>query len=188
MQACVSFIFDRLTSMCIPFSEYAECEIGEIIDSFYIIKGRQPRLICECNIAYNESFVNVALNKSVEYSSIYSLNSDFHPDYLTDGNHNTLAVTGLGVPYAIVDLQDTYDIFSFFIANRIDCCPERLRNFKLLASDDQITWTECIYYPNAVGIDCTLRAHTPCIGRFVKLHILYTTFLQLRELEVFILL
>lgn len=66
--------------------------------------------------------------------------------------------------------------------NRTDCCSERLRDFKLLLSEDGDAWRE-YEHPSTAGQEVTFT--TDDNARFVKVQLNGTGYLSLAEVEVF---
>jgi hypothetical protein len=93
-----------------------------------------------------------------------------------------------------VDLGATYNIGLIKIWNRTDCCGERLNNFYVMVSERPFhssnlnnnlaqpgTWS--FHHDGTAGRTTEVRANTH--GRYVRIQLEGTNFLQLAEVEVF---
>ena len=139
----------------------------------------------------NRTGTNVALGKPATQSSTYPPTyapNCFTADKAVNGNTNgvdnrcsmTHTLLNAGAWWQ-VDLQAEYQINSIDLWNRTDCCSDRLNNFDVRISRDGQTWTN-FYYP---GVAPTLL-NTPinAVGRYVRVQLRGTNYLQLAEVQV----
>ncbi|XP_060585929.1 uncharacterized protein LOC132741704 isoform X5 [Ruditapes philippinarum] len=141
---------------------------------------------CTKKPTYNDSFTNVALGKKVTLSSTYS--STYNGPKMVDGNfeRDNVAITLYRKnPYAIVDLEHVYTIFSIYIFNRKDWA-YRLKDVIVQLGESLSSFTTVATHKTVIGVDCTFRFEIPVKGRYLKI-MLETSgeYLQITELEVY---
>ncbi|XP_060585926.1 uncharacterized protein LOC132741704 isoform X2 [Ruditapes philippinarum] len=141
---------------------------------------------CTKKPTYNDSFTNVALGKKVTLSSTYS--STYNGPKMVDGNYerDNVAITQFqNNPYAIVDLEHVYTIYSIYIFNRKDWA-DRLKNVVVQLGETLPSLTTVATHKAVIGVDCTYRFEIPVKGRYLKI-MLETSreYLQITELEVY---
>lgn len=88
-------------------------------------------------------YVNVALNKPVEVTSIEKPEND--KSYINDGDENTRwAASSSNYPQsAVIDLGDEYDILQF-VTNFYNKSGDRYYTYNIYTSSDNETWELCI--------------------------------------------
>ncbi|XP_060585934.1 A disintegrin and metalloproteinase with thrombospondin motifs adt-2-like isoform X2 [Ruditapes philippinarum] len=139
---------------------------------------------CSARLTYNASYTNVALRKTVELSSTYS--AACIGAKMVDGYFNNVAITQKQYrPFAIVDLEDIYSIFSIYIVNRKDCCATGLKNVVIQIGVEANKLVTVARHQTAIGAECTLRFENPLRGRYVKIMLEITEYLQITEFQVF---
>ncbi|XP_053392263.1 uncharacterized protein LOC128554951 [Mercenaria mercenaria] len=142
-----------------------------------------PLTSCSSKRSYNSSFTNVALRKNVKLSSLYL---NFQGDLMVDGNRTTFMHTNFDAnPYAMIDLGDTYLVYSIYIVNRKDCCPIRLHDVSVQIGNDLSRLDIAARHKAAIGADCTLQFPKPYRGRYVQIQLEATAYLQIGEVEVY---
>ncbi|MBI1355066.1 MAG: tandem-95 repeat protein [Acidobacteria bacterium] len=140
--------------------------------------------------------VNVALGKPAQQSSAWD---DLGPQNAVDGS---LAGAEQQVSHTLqeaqawwqVDLEQATEISEVVLWNRTDCCQERLADFHVLVSDDPFTSTDLQATINQPGVtdyfhagtaDRETRFEIQRSGRYVRVQLSGTNFLQLAEVEVY---
>ncbi|MBP7689261.1 MAG: discoidin domain-containing protein, partial [Thermoflexales bacterium] len=102
-------------------------------------------------------------------------------------------------PWWQVDLGAVISLTQIVLWNRTDCCSDRLSNFRVFVSTDPFTSTDPVQtqaqpgvwtYSNAGAVGATLPISTlqnsmPITGRYVRVQLLGTNYLHLREVQVF---
>jgi YVTN family beta-propeller protein len=150
----------------------------------------------------SQPVVNVALGKSATQSSQFA-DASKNPvaAKAVDGNTNgvyanaSVAVTGnQATPWWQVDLERIYNINHLVLWNRTDCCGDRLANFYVFISatdmtgrtlssliNDAAIWK--YQYSGQAGASLSIPASTS--GRYVRVQLTSSTYLQLAEVQVF---
>ncbi|XP_025095651.1 fucolectin-like [Pomacea canaliculata] len=142
----------------------------------------------------DKSFKNFALNAPCDQSTKF-----WAPNKAVDGNRN-----GYFFNYSCshtilfknfqqrhwwqVDLRKLIFVSHIIIANRLDCCGDRLANFTVelgrLESNGSITYTLCRYHDGVAGPLTTLNCTRSIWGRFVRISLMGDA-LTLCEVEVY---
>ncbi|XP_060608049.1 uncharacterized protein LOC132760157 isoform X2 [Ruditapes philippinarum] len=133
------------------------------------------------------TLTNVAINKTVNLSSQYS---DVSPgNLMVDGDRSKLwpctSTSKEAFPWAIIDLEHTYTLFYLYLANRINCCPDRLHNLKIYVGESETSFELVHSREEVIGESCTVNFNPSVQGRYVKLQIEATEYLTICELEVY---
>jgi len=144
------------------------------------------------------SQINVALGKNAKLSSIYNgpdangVTASRVVDGNTSGDHpsdNSIAISDHQAnPWIEVDLGKAYDISSIKVFNRTDAAPERLDNFSIAVSMtpfSESTNGKLIADKEKAFNGPSKTFTTSSTGRYVRLTIYQSTFLQIAELEVY---
>lgn len=115
---------------------------------------------------------NLARSRVTSQSSIASGGlSERAVDGNTNGSYGNKSVTHTAdelSPWWQVDLGAIQPIGDVVLYNRTDCCANRLSNFKLLVSNDGVTWSEYAY-PGIAGVRTSFAVNRA--GRFVKVQL-----------------
>ncbi|WP_257448678.1 galactose-binding domain-containing protein [Archangium lipolyticum] len=85
-------------------------------------------------------------------------------------------------PWWEVDLQSVQQLGTVLIHNRTDCCSARLSNFKLMVSNDRVSWQE---YPHPGQASQVTGFEVNRSARYVKVQLNGTGILSLAEVQVF---
>ena len=126
---------------------------------------------------------NLALGKPAQLSSLYS--SGYEASRCVDGAMDDMCHTDRQVtPWWQVDLQDSYAIGEVVVYNRTDCCGERLRTLNVLISPDGQNWQR-IYAHNGSDFQVLRVPGEGRTGRFVRLQLAATDYLNIVEVEVY---
>ncbi|XP_045179391.2 uncharacterized protein LOC123539003 [Mercenaria mercenaria] len=143
--------------------------------------------VCVGSQFLNSSLTNVARGKSVTLSSLFDQISP--GSLMVDGNRASNWPCACTLPshhpYAVIDLQQAFDIYSMYIVNRGDCCPERLHNLAVFVGNSTSSLTLVARHPAPIGADCTIVFDQPVNGRYVKLLIESDDYLTICELEIY---
>jgi hypothetical protein len=146
-----------------------------------------------------EAFVtNLAAGRSATQSSTFEGNT---ADRAVDGNTDSNLWDGSvshtdANPQAWwqVDLGAVYPLFTINVWNRTDCCSQRLADFYVFVSDVPFTSTDLTTTLNQAGVSAYYTAGVASAvttinvnrtGRYVRIQLSGTNFLQLAEVEVF---
>jgi len=131
---------------------------------------------------------NLALNKPAQQSSYYNPANPKDPQFAVDESYDTVSSTDLeNQPWWEVDLGAIYRLTEAHIYNRKDCCRERLRTFKVLLSDDHLSWRQYYSHDGSIfgddGRPLTLQMGTQ--ARYVRIQLSERNYLSLAEIEVY---
>lgn len=129
---------------------------------------------------------NLAQGKPTEQSSDgWGGVSSRAVDGNTNGSYGGGSVTHTNVqaqPWWTVDLGAPHNVGVVELYNRTDCCADRLRNFKLLVSNDNVNWTSFDYPGQAPTV---LPFTVNRSARYVKVQLNGTEALSLAEVRVY---
>ena len=126
---------------------------------------------------------NLALGRPAQQSSLYA--PGYEASRCVDGAKDALCHTNRQVaPWWQVDLQDTYAIGEVVVYNRTDCCMERLRTLNILVSADGQNWQRA-YVHNGSDFQVLRAPIGGRPGRFVRLQLTATDYLNITEVEVY---
>ncbi|XP_063404493.1 uncharacterized protein LOC134687960 [Mytilus trossulus] len=157
------------------------CQEGESCQS--VSKGGNICIKDECN--FQPPLTNIAVGKSTQQSSEFG---GYPSSYAVDGDTKTLSITSEQyLPHWWVDLGDTFTITQIYIINRITCCGNRLRNLDISVGNSLDSMAVCVHYngPGSDGEHHVFNLEKEVVGRYVKLQIIGTEYLQLTEVRVF---
>eukprot|EP00121_Abeoforma_whisleri_P001351 Awhi_evm1s1199 len=130
---------------------------------------------------------NIALGKPATAASLYE---DHEITPLNDGSVETLYHSHgntHGANWVEVDLQGVFQIDSFEVHNRHDCCQERIVDFKLIILASDRTEMKSFHYSewNSVQLLYQKSLNAPVYGQYVRVELATNNFLQISELKVF---
>ena len=137
-------------------------------------------------------FDNVALNKYAFQSS--TLNHGLKPvaakavDGNIDGKFNVGSTTHTkndNGAWWEVDLGHTAEIATVLVFNRVDCCGERLANFKVILYNFAHQTVDTLHQAGGGELEYGFVVAPPKNARFVRVQLLGRNYLQLAEVEVF---
>ena len=143
------------------------------------------------------SRVNIAVGKVATQSSTgYGGHAPRAVDGNTSGNWSDNSVThtnGGAQEWWQVDLGSVQPIESIQLWNRTDCCSNRLSNFWLFVSDNEIVGSDVasilsdpdvssFAYPGQAGVTANFPIHRA--GRYVRVQLAGTDYLSLAEVQV----
>jgi galactose oxidase len=142
---------------------------------------------------------NLALKKNTSQSSTgYGGISSRAVDGNTSGNYNAQSVTHTAnesQPWWQVDLGTSSTLTQINVWNRTDCCGARLSDWYVLVSNNPITGTladalgnpgtSSYHYTSPAGSPTGVTMRSGLTGRYVRVWLNATNFLQLAEVEVF---
>ena len=144
---------------------------------------------------------NLAPAGSVSQSSTLNIGIDFSADNAIDGVRggsfptNAIAHTDVEAePWWEVDLGQRYDLSQIVVFNREDCCANALRDFHVFVSDTPFTSQSVAGTLAQSGVSSNFTSGTGGretsvslnrTGRYVRIQLTTTEYLQLAEVEVY---
>jgi hypothetical protein len=155
------------------------CGPGELrmIDSF-------SGTTCSC---VRDPHANLAAGKpATQSSTAFGGAASRAVDGNLDGDWNNGSVTHTGndaEAWWQVDLGAVRDIGKVVIHNRTDCCTTRLADFDILISNDGVTWHTTASFGGSAPARAVFSIESA--GRFVKVRLRGTDYLNLAEVQVF---
>lgn len=130
---------------------------------------------------------SLALGKTATQSSTaFSRPASLAVDGNTSGNYADGSVTHTNSELAWwkVDLGSSMPIGTVNIWNRTDCCSDRLKNFDVQLSDDNVNWEPTINVRGQAGSPTTVNFNG-VNGRYVRIKLKSANYLSIAEVEVF---
>ena len=161
------------------------------------LRGKNPLSLAEvqvfghCNVP-RTGFDNVALDKYAFQSS--TINHALKPvaakavDGNIDGNFgvgSTTHTNNNNGAWWEVDLGHTAEIATVLVFNRVDCCGDRLANFKVILYNFAHQTVDTLHEAGGGELEYGFVVAPPKNARFVRVQLLGTNSLQLAEVEVF---
>ena len=161
------------------------------------LRGRNVLSLAEvqvfgrCN-SQRTGFDNVALNKYAFQSSTHTHAVKPVAAKAVDGNISGRFFTGSTAvtnkddrAWWEVDLGHTAEIATVLVFNRIDCCGERLANFKVILYNFAHQTVDTLHEAGGGELEYGFVVAPPKNARFVRVQLLGKNNLQLAEVEVF---
>ncbi|WP_010522804.1 galactose-binding domain-containing protein [Aquimarina agarivorans] len=140
----------------------------------------------------NGNAVNLALNKNATQSTTLRT---FNASFANDGNRNNFSHTrNNGAAWWEVDLGSVSNISHINVWNRADCCQNRLRAYQIFVSDVPFVSKDIVATANQNGngvyfqegiAQRPTRQNIGRTGRYVRIQLSGTNFLNIAEVEVF---
>lgn len=179
-----------------PRDEYGFAFSPSVVARYVRVKLRQKNYLSLAEVKVFGTVVgghqNVARGKSATQSSTYSHSANpiasKAVDGNTDGNFRSASTTHTNRqanPWWQVDLGKQYQITDVTLWNRIDCCGDRLDNFRLILSDDGVNAVKTFMYSSGGKELLSFAVNPPTGARYVKVRIIGVQYLQLAEVQVF---
>lgn len=132
---------------------------------------------------------NVAQGKLAAQSSSFTESCSIDAGNAIDGNISGIASTGSvsitgndNQAWWQVDLLTLYQIESIELWNRTDCCADRLSNFSVYVSSNNLNWTKVYDNVGTAGIQTIIPLNIE--GRYVRVQLEGQNYLQLAEVKV----
>ena len=130
----------------------------------------------------NLAFEKPTSQSSIAFGGVPSRAVDGNPN----GNWGTGSVTHTNTeyqPWWQVDLQSVQPIGSVVLFNRTDCCADRLSNFKVSVSNDNVNWHYSVEYAGTAPPQLAFAIDRA--ARYVKVQLQGTNVLSLAEVKVY---
>ncbi|XP_065826165.1 uncharacterized protein [Oscarella lobularis] len=158
------------------------------------LRGRNYLCLVEVEVyghceAKRIGFDNVALNKYARQSSTTfpasnAVNGNSDP-YNTASGSITAHTQSQYRPWWEVDVQDTAEIASVLVFNRLDCCRERLSNFNVTLYNFAHEAVETFHEARGGLTEYGFVVAPPKKVKFIRVQLLGTNYLTLVEVEAF---
>ncbi|WP_010522803.1 galactose-binding domain-containing protein [Aquimarina agarivorans] len=152
----------------------------------------QPAPVASPTPVNNENAINLALNGTATQSStLRTINASF----ANDGNTTNFSHTeNNGAAWWEIDLGSINNISHINVWNREDCCRNRLQQYQIFVSDVPFVSTDIVATANQTGngvyfqdgiAQRPTRQNIGRTGRYVRIQLSGTNFLNIAEIEVF---
>lgn len=176
--------------------EYYEIAGGALASLSWEGPGIPKQIIPSANLfpapqAACEQFSNLSLGKTTQQSSLYT---PFGPDRANDGIPNNYSHTlNEANAWWEIDLGSVQNIDHINLANRTNCCQDRLNDYHVLISDEPFSSQNLTATLNQTGVsdfhdpgytEGTRRIPVSRTGRYVRVQLSGSNYLQLAEVEI----